>query len=144
MSFAILTQIAVSFVWAGMVVALSFLETPLKFRAPGMTEALGVAVGRVVFAAMNRIEIALALTIVATLVFTKRDVTKYALFAAVAAAVLVETIWLLPALDARARALLSGNRPDPSIHHTVFVIVEVVKVVLLIAFGLITARRAGA
>ena len=144
MSFATLTQIAVSFVWAGMVAALSFVETPLKFRAPGMTEALGVAVGRVVFAAMNRIEIGLALIIVATLVFTKRDVTKYGLFAAITATVLVETIWLLPALDARARALLSGNRPDPSFHHTLFVIAEIVKVVMLIAFGLITARRAGA
>jgi len=27
---------AVTFVWLGMVLAISFLETPLKFRAPGV------------------------------------------------------------------------------------------------------------
>ena len=29
--------VAVTFVWLGMVLAISFLEAPLKFRAPGIT-----------------------------------------------------------------------------------------------------------
>ena len=36
------TATALTFVWLGMVLAISFIETPLKFRAPGMTHALGV------------------------------------------------------------------------------------------------------
>jgi hypothetical protein len=31
----VLVAAALSFVWLGMVLAISFLETPLKFRAPG-------------------------------------------------------------------------------------------------------------
>ena len=40
------TAIAVAalFVWLGMVLAISFLEAPLKFRAPGVTIALGLGI----------------------------------------------------------------------------------------------------
>jgi hypothetical protein len=38
--------VAVTFVWLGMVLAISFLEAPLKFRAPGVTLPIGLAIGR--------------------------------------------------------------------------------------------------
>jgi hypothetical protein len=34
--------VAATFVWLGMVVAIAFLETPPRFRAPGVTLAAGV------------------------------------------------------------------------------------------------------
>jgi hypothetical protein len=40
---------AVTFVWLGMVLAISFLEAPLKFRAPGVTIPVGLGIGRLVF-----------------------------------------------------------------------------------------------
>ena len=40
--------------------AVSFLEAPLKFRAPGVTLPIGLAVGRLVFRALNRAEAYLA------------------------------------------------------------------------------------
>jgi hypothetical protein len=55
---------AVAAVWLGMVLAISFLEAPLKFRAPGITLALGLGIGRLVFAALNRVEVVLAVVIV--------------------------------------------------------------------------------
>jgi hypothetical protein len=39
-----LIEVAVPFVWLGMVLAISLLETPLKFRAPGITLALGLGI----------------------------------------------------------------------------------------------------
>ena len=36
---------AVTFTWLGMVLAISFLEAPLKFRAPGITVPLGLLIG---------------------------------------------------------------------------------------------------
>ena len=33
-----------TFVWLGMVLAISFLETPPKFRAPGITLPLGLGI----------------------------------------------------------------------------------------------------
>ena len=44
---------AAAFVWLGMVLAISFIEAPLKFRAPGVTLAIGLGIGRLVFRALN-------------------------------------------------------------------------------------------
>lgn len=41
---------AVVFVWLGMVLAVSFIEAPLKFRAPGVTLPIGLGIGRLSFA----------------------------------------------------------------------------------------------
>jgi hypothetical protein len=41
------------FVWLGMVLAISFLEAPLKFRAPDVTLRIGLGIGRIVFRALN-------------------------------------------------------------------------------------------
>lgn len=57
---AAVMQMAVPFIWLGMVLAISFLETPLKFRAPGITVPLGLGVGRLIFRALNAAELALA------------------------------------------------------------------------------------
>jgi uncharacterized PurR-regulated membrane protein YhhQ (DUF165 family) len=44
---------AFAFTWFGMVIAISFVETPLKFRAPGITVPLGLRIGRLVFKVLN-------------------------------------------------------------------------------------------
>ena len=65
---------ATAFVWLGMVLAISFLETPLKFRAPGITVALGLGIGRLVFRALNTVEVVLvAALITALLTITPGD-----------------------------------------------------------------------
>lgn len=51
---------AATFAWLGMILAISLLETPLKFRAPGVTVPVGVGIGRVAFQALNLAERALA------------------------------------------------------------------------------------
>ena len=57
--------VAVTFVWLGMVLAISFLEAPLKFRAPNVTLQIGLGIGRLVFRALNTVEVGFALVIVA-------------------------------------------------------------------------------
>ena len=52
--------VAAVFIWLGMVLAISFLEAPLKFRAPGITVQLGLGIGRLVFRALNTCEAVLA------------------------------------------------------------------------------------
>ena len=42
-------QIAITFVWLGMVLAISFLEAPLKFRAPNVTLQIGLGISNVLF-----------------------------------------------------------------------------------------------
>ena len=54
---------AVTFVWLGMVLAISFLEAPLKFRAPEVTLRIGLGIGRLVFGALNTVEAVFAVTL---------------------------------------------------------------------------------
>ena len=56
---------AAMFVWLGMVIAIFFLEAPLKFRAPGVTVPIGLGVGQLVFRALNTAEVILAVTVCA-------------------------------------------------------------------------------
>lgn len=53
---------AVPFVWLGMVLALSFLEAPLKFHTPEVTLRIGLGIG-LVFGALNTVEAVLAATL---------------------------------------------------------------------------------
>ena len=62
--------VAAAFVWLGMVLAISFIETPLKFRAPGVTLQIGLGIGRLVFRALNACELALAAVVVACFAIT--------------------------------------------------------------------------
>jgi hypothetical protein len=54
---------ALTFTWLGMVLAISFLEAPLKFRAPGVTIPIGLGIGRLVFRALNAVEAGLAVAV---------------------------------------------------------------------------------
>ena len=65
MDAAVAVAVAAVFVWLGMVLAISFLETPLKFRALGVTPQIGLGIGRLVFRTLNACELALAAVAVA-------------------------------------------------------------------------------
>ncbi len=59
---------AATLLWLGMVLAISFLEAPLKFRAPGLHLRTGLATGRIVFRALNGAEVAWAAVLATTLI----------------------------------------------------------------------------
>ena len=44
---------AAGWLWIGMVLAISFLEAPLKFQRPGLDLRMGLAIGRLVFRVLN-------------------------------------------------------------------------------------------
>ena len=48
--------VALTFVWLGMVLAISFLEAPLKFRAPGVTLQIEIFRDRGVSASLCSLE----------------------------------------------------------------------------------------
>jgi hypothetical protein len=134
-------QIAIPFIWLGLVVGLSFVETPLKFKAPGITVPLGLGIGRLVFAALNRIEIVFALLLLMAYWFGSAGLAMRLLFGAIAAIVLLQTFWLLPALGERTALAIAGNAPPKSNHHQIFIVLEASKVLALLALGIVTAQR---
>src|SRR5699024_12129318 len=68
MSAALAVAAAVIFTWLGAVLAISFLEAPLKFRAPDVTIRIGLGIGRLVFRALNTVEVVLAGVLIVALV----------------------------------------------------------------------------
>ncbi|MEM1120911.1 MAG: hypothetical protein AAGJ18_10720 [Bacteroidota bacterium] len=55
------------FVWIGFLGAISFMEAWLKFRAPGITQPLGLGIGKLAFRALNKVETLLAIFITVSL-----------------------------------------------------------------------------
>lgn len=127
-----------TFLWIGFVCAISFMEAWLKFRAPGITLPLGLGIGRLVFAALNKVEWVFALVIVVNMIWNISDIFKWQnlLFAIPLILLLLQTFWLLPALDARAEMHIQGQLVPPSNLHFYYVGMEVIKVIALTIFGI--------
>lgn len=119
-----------------MILAISFVEAPLKFRAPGITPALGLGIGKCVFTALNRIEIVFAIIVVATAALTRRPFDwPIGMLSIVIVMLVAQTIWLLPKLVRRADAVIAGENPPKGRLHVAFIAVESAKLILLIAAG---------
>jgi hypothetical protein len=127
---------AVTFVWLGMVLAISFLEAPLKFRAPGVTVPLGLGIGRLVFRALNAVEAVLALALAVCLVVGDPGAAVWPAVAAVAV-LLVQVLAVRPGLSRRSDAVLAGEDVPRSHAHYGYVGLEVVKVAALVTAGVL-------
>lgn len=126
-----------TFLWIGFVTGISFLEAPLKFQAPDITLALGLGIGRLVFAALNKVEWVLALAIAFSLFRQQGGLGGInRLFLVPLLVLLVQTLWLLPALDARAELHIQGAVVPDSFLHVYYVLAEVIKIGCLLTFGL--------
>jgi hypothetical protein len=134
---------AVAFVWLGMVLAISFLEAPLKFRAPGITVPLGVGIGRIVFRALNTAEAVLAVLLLAGTLLARSGVgvgLAVALCAVLAAGALV----LRPRMDLRVTAGRTADAMPRHSLHLWYIVLELVKVALLVAVGSVALAAAAA
>jgi hypothetical protein len=129
-------QIAIPFIWFGCIGAISFMEAPLKFSAPNITLALGLGIGRIVFQTLNKIEIVFAVLMIISL-FLKRPKTKFPLyaFAVILLLLILETVWLLPVLDARAEQVINGTAAPYSNTHIFYIVFDAIKFLLLFALG---------
>jgi hypothetical protein len=125
------SQIAVPVVWLGMVLAISFVETPLKFRAPGITMLLGLGIGRLVFRALAVVELTLTGVLTTARVLGDRTTAVVVLTSLLWAVLVVQVAVLLSGLGRRARLLLTGGNLPRSRLNLVDVALDRSKVVLL-------------
>ncbi|MBL1101756.1 hypothetical protein [Streptomyces coffeae] len=126
---------AAAFTWFGMVVAISFMEAPLKFRAPGITVPLGLGIGRLVFRALNVAETALALTVVVAVAAGSPPVRLAVLTGVVVVLLAAQLTAIRPVLNRRSDRVLAGENPPRSRAHHLYVVVESLKVIALVALG---------
>ncbi|ALJ21089.1 hypothetical protein [Microbacterium sp. No. 7] len=128
--------------WLGLVIALSFIEAPLKFQAPGITVPLGLGIGRLMFFALAIggwvLLIALTITALRPPRPARADVVVLAGLWVVLA---VQTFVIRPPLNARSDIVIAGGDPGDSPLHYLYIASDVLIVALLVVW-LVRAVRA--
>jgi hypothetical protein len=132
--------IAAVFVWLGMVLAISFLEAPLKFRAPGVTLRIGLGIGQLVFRALNTCEYVFAIIIVFALFTHETSAGFNIAVCGAVGALLAQTVLVRPLLSRRTAVVLAGEEGPRSHAHYAYVALELVKVIALIWTGVLLIR----
>jgi hypothetical protein len=134
---AVAVAVAAVFVWLGMVLAISFVETPLKFRAPGVTLAIGLGIGRLVFRALNACELVLAAVLVGSFAVERPSVGVAVTVGVAVLTLLAQLLIVRPQLTRRSDAVLSGGDGPRSQAHWAYVGLELVKVAALLIAGVL-------
>ena len=121
-------------IWSGMVIGISFIEAPLKFQAPNITLTLGLGIGKLVFGALNKVEIIFSLLLLGLVghQYQRLDNPILMIIGLLVGIIAIQSIWLFPILDARIDALQQGLTPIKTNHHFYYVALEVLKVIVLI------------
>lgn len=131
-------SLVATYLWIGFVVAISFMEAWLKFRAPGVNLQIGLGIGRLVFNALNKVEWVFAVSIIISYLISKQNIITFSTFLFFVPVILliIQTVWLLPALDLRAEMHIKNQEVPPSSLHIYYVFIEVIKVTCLFIFGI--------
>lgn len=120
-------------IWLGMVCGISFLEAPLKFQAPNITTILGLGIGKIVFTALNKIELIFSL-ITLVWILTQYKTLNTPLLTSLGVLILliiIQSFYLLPILNTRVDNLLQGIELAKTNHHFYYIALEVIKVIVL-------------
>ncbi len=120
-------------IWLGLLIGLSFIEAPLKFQAPGITQKLGLGIGKLVFGVLSKIELVFALLITILTFNLRQNLTQFALIAiaCLVGMVLLQFFVLIPILMERIAIIQADGVPPESKKHLLYIVLEVLKVFTL-------------
>jgi hypothetical protein len=137
---------AVLLLWAGLLLGVAFVATPAKFLAPSLPMAQALDVGRWTFHVLARIEWGIVAVLAVLLALAWRSGTSRLALVAVLLAVVVallaaESFLLRPLLDARVLRIIAGERVAPSQMHNLYIALEAVRLVVILAAGITSLRH---
>lgn len=134
-----------AFVWFGLTAGISLLEGPVKFTAPTLTRPVALDVGRVVFQALNKVELIFLIGMLVLIRVSDQSRQLFAFGAVLALIMITQSVWLLPELSERSAMIVSGVEPGPSIAHGAYAATELLKLLTLFLLGLksLSAGRPG-
>ncbi len=138
----ILLRIVLPAVWMGLILGLSFIETPLKFLAPGITTPLGLGIGRLVFIALS--VAGWTILVILTLIAQARPRETrggWMLIGGMWIIMAVESFVIRPALAARSDVIIAGGDPGESWLHYGYIVAELLLLVALAWYIVRVARR---
>lgn len=131
----------VLFTWIGFVASIAFLESWLKYRAPGVTLPVGLGIEKVLLHGLLKVEWLLALAVLIDLLAGKADAFPFILLAVVLLLLAVQTFWLLPAMDRRALLVFHGQGDIGPRSRGLYLAADAVKLSLLILLGIRQFQR---
>ena len=134
---------AFCWIWAGMILGVSFIATPVKFHALGITMPIALAVGKVTFHLFNTLEWCMFLCVFTLQIFSGSTRKKLLIITAIFLVLAMQTWWLMPALDSRIDLITAGkSEPLSSGYiHWFYVIAECSKVLLILIYAKINIKE---
>ncbi len=140
---SVLLRLILTSVWIGLIIAISFLEAPLKFTAPGITIPLGLGIGRIMFWALAIAGGAILIinTVLTLFDLTHQKLSGWLLLGGIWLVVLFQSGYLRPAMSGRTDAVIAGTDPGQSWHHYGYIAAEGILFVLLIAYLVHVSKR---
>lgn len=126
----------------GAIIALSFLEAPLKFLAPGVTIPIGLGIGRLVFTALNVVAGVVLIVLSAVSVRARAGLTTLSILGSIWLVYLVEVAVIRPVLNQRSDLVIAGlAAAGTNWAHYAYIVADVTLVGLLIALIVVTVRK---
>lgn len=126
----------------GAIIAISFLEAPLKFLAPGVTIPIGLGIGRLVFTALNVLAGVVLIVLTAVNVRARAGRAPLVILGSIWGVFLVEVALIRPVLNRRSELVIAGaEAPGTGGAHYAYIAADVAIVGLLVALIVVTARK---
>ena len=125
----------------GAIVAISFLEAPLKFLAPGVTIPIGLGIGRLVFTALSVLAgvVLILLTVVSVRAKAGRGVLG--ILGGIWIVYLIEVAVIRPVLNRRSDLVIAGvEAPGTDWAHYAYIAADATLIVLLVVLVVVTVR----
>lgn len=133
-----------AWVWLGMVVGVSLIATPAKFRAESLELEVALDVGRTTFGLFNWLQWGLIIALVSLIARAhqqgRADRRHWLLVLGVGVILLAQTLWILPELNDRVAIIIAGDALPDSPVHFIFAVFEGAKIIMLGVLGLLIPR----
>ena len=126
----------------GAIIAISFLEAPLKFLAPGVTIPIGLGIGRLVFTALNVLAGVVLIVLTVVSLRARAGRATLGILGAIWLVYVVEVAVIRPVLNQRSDLVIAGlAAAGTNWAHYAYIVADVTLVGLLIALIVVTVRK---
>ncbi|HYF98313.1 MAG TPA: hypothetical protein VD770_04960 [Coxiellaceae bacterium] len=117
-----------------MILGISFLESWVKFRAPTLSRAIGLDVGRTIFNSFHKVQCILLMLVVCISLFAKIPLMDWLMVGVLTSIILLQLTWLFPILDRQVTVILAEGEARCSHAHKTYGVLEVAKFLALLGF----------
>ena len=128
-------------IWLGFVIAISFVETPIRFQIDSLEQADVLRIGHRLFHALNYVEIGLAIIVAIGMISIRHPRLCNGVAVVVILILIIQTVLLFGILDQRTLAKIAGEVLPDSPWHRIYLGLELAKVTSLVTLAALQIRH---